>query len=114
MTGYTSGIRKYRVSILNRAEATAGDYGIDSSGVQWTTDAVVWASVDWAKGMRSLNAGSIDAYAVIMVRMNYNTIINMRSRIAYDGTTYQILPETFHADKMANTIQFNAQAVLEN
>lgn len=105
-------MRKHRVSIQNRAAVAMGTYGLDSGGISWVTEATVWAAVDWAKGMRSLNAGSIDAYAVVMVRMNYNTIVNMRSRIVYQDTTYQILPETFHADMQANIIQFNAQAVI--
>lgn len=111
-TGYSSGLRDQRVTILNRKEAVMGTYGIDSSGAGWTEAATVNAAVTWSKGMRTLNAGAVDAYGVVMVRMDWNDIINMRSRISWEGQTYQILPETFHAHKRNNTIQFNAQVII--
>jgi hypothetical protein len=40
--------------------------------------------------------------------------ITPRSRILYDGVTYQILGATYHADKIENIIQFNAQAIVDN
>lgn len=113
-TGYSSGMRKHRVEIWNRQEAQTGKFGLDASGIGWQKVATVWAAVDFAKGMRSLNAGAIDAYGVILVRMDWNSHITMRSRIREDGQTYQILPETFHSDRQQNIIQFNAQAVLED
>lgn len=112
MTGYSSGLRDKRLTILNRNAAASGQYGLDSGGTGWTEAATVWASVAWTKGMRAMNAGAIDVYGVVMVRMNWNDIITLRSRIVYDGDTYQILAETFHADKKQNTIQFNAQLVV--
>lgn len=116
MTGYSSGMRNKRIDILNREKVKLGTYGRDSSGVTWSKAATVWAAVDWAKGMRAMNAGSIDVYGIVLVRMNYNDIINHRSRIRYPAGTggiYQVLPETFHADKQAGTIQFNAQAIVD-
>lgn len=112
MTGYSSGMRDKRVVILNRKAASAGKYGIDSSGVEWEDTATVWAAVTWTKGMRAMNAGAVDVYGVVMVRMNWNDKITIRSRIRYDDNIYQILPETFHEDKRANTIQFNAQILI--
>ena len=53
-----------------------------------------------------MNVGALDVYGVIMVRMRWNTIVNDRSRIMYDGKTYQILGDTFHAQRQDNTIQF--------
>lgn len=111
-TGYSSGMRRNRIVIQNRMRSMNGKFGLDSGGLEWQYAATVWAAVDWAKGMRTLNTGAIDAYGVVLVRMNWNRFITMRSRIVYDGKIYQILPETFHADKQANTIQFNAQAII--
>ena len=111
-TGYSSGMRKYRVTVINRKEAQAGRFGLDSAGITWEYGPTVWAAVDWVKGMRTLNAGAVDAYGVIMVRMNWNCAINMRSRIRWNGQLYQILPETFHDEPQANTIQFNAQVII--
>ena len=111
---YTSGLLKYRVTILNRTEAQQGRFGLDSAGVEFEPAGTVWASVDWAKGKGAMNAGALDVYGVVMIRMRWNTIVNERSRILYNGKTYQIIGETFHADRQANTIQFTAQAIIND
>lgn len=105
---YTSGLLKHRVTILNRREAQQGKFGLDSAGIEFEPAATVWASVDWAKGKGAMNAGALDVYGVVMIRMRYNTIVNERSRILYEGKTYQIVGGTFHADRQANTIQMTA------
>ena len=111
---YTSGILKHRVTILNRTSAQQGKFGLDSDGIEFESAGTVWASVDWTKGKGAMNAGALDVYAVVMVRMRYNSIINERSRIMYDGRTYQIVGETFHADRQDNTIQFHAQQIIND
>lgn len=113
MKGYSSGMRKKRVDILNRKPRKVGKFGIDSAGVEYEKVSSVWASVTWAKGLRAMNAGAVDAYRVVLVRMNYNKMVTSRSRIVYDNDIYQVLPETFHADKGENTIQFSAQVVID-
>ncbi len=113
MKGYSSGMRDKRIDIYMRKPAGIGRFGKDSSGLSWEKTCTVWASVSWAKGMRALSEGAVDAYAVAMVRMNYTNLIDMRSRIVYDGDTYQILPETFHSDRQAGTIQFTAQVIID-
>ena len=111
---YTSGLLKHRVTILNRTEAQQGKFGLDSGGVEFQPAGTVWASVDFAKGKSALNAGALDAYAVKMVRMRWNTIVNERSRILYAGKTYQIVAETFNADRQENTIQFLMQQIIND
>lgn len=111
---YTTGILRKRIEILNRTTATTNKYGIDGGGVEWDSAGCVWADVTWAKGKTAMNAGALDAYAGILVRTRWNNIITMRSRIVYDGQTYQVIPETFHADKQANTIQLNAQLIVND
>lgn len=110
---YSTGILRNRVTILNRTEATQGRFGLDSSGVEFETAGTVWAEVTWVRGKQAMNVGALDVYGVIMVRMRYNTIVNDRSRIMYDGKTYQILGDTFHAQRQDNTIQFHAQLVVK-
>lgn len=110
--GYSSGMRKHRIVIQNRTEATVSKFGLDSGGITWEETATVWAAVDFVRGLRAMREGAIDVYGIVMVRMLWTDDINMRSRIVHDGVTYQILPETFHADMQANTIQFNAQAIV--
>lgn len=111
---YPSGFLKYRVTILNRREATDSKFGLDAAGIEFTPVATVWASVDWAKGKQAMNAGALDVYGVIMIRMRWNSVITERSRIVYGGKVYQILGDTFHADRQENTIQFQAQQVVND
>ena len=110
---YSSGILRNRVTILNRTEAQQGRFGLDSSGVEFETAGTVWAEVTWAKGKQAMNVGARDVYGVIMVRMRWTSIVNDRSRVQYDGKTYQILGDTFHAQRQDNTIQFHAQLVVK-
>ena len=110
---YSSGILRNRVTILNRTEAQQGRFGLDSAGVEFETAGTVWAEVTWAKGKQAMNVGALDVYGVIMVRMRWNSIVNDRSRVMYDGKTYQILGDTFHAQRQDNTIQFHAQLIVK-
>lgn len=111
---YSTGLLKYRVTILNRREAQQGKFGLDSAGIEFEPAGSVWASVDWARGKAAMNAGALDVYGVVIIRMRWNTIVNERSRILYQGRTYQIIGETFHADRQGNTIQFQAQQVVND
>lgn len=101
-----------RITILNRTEAVPSRWGMDGEGVVWESAGVFWAGVDWARGKQAMNVGALDAYACILVRMRYTDKVGMRSRIVWDGVTYQIIPETFHRNYQENTIQFNAQAIV--
>lgn len=112
--GYSSGFIKDRVTILNRKEAVQGKFGLDSAGIEWENVGCVHANVDWQKGKTAMNAGALDAYGVKIVRMRWNNIITERSRIQYDGKTYQILPETFNANRQENTIQFLCQQIVND
>lgn len=111
---YTSGLLKHRVTILNRKQAQQGKFGLDSAGIEFEPAATVWASVDWQKGKTAMNAGALDAYGVKIVRMRWNNIITDRSRIQWQGKTYQILPETFNPDRQGNTIQFLCQQIIND
>ena len=110
---YSTGILKDRVTILNRKEAQQGKFGLDSSGVEFETAGTVWAEVTWVRGKQAMNVGALDVYGVIMVRMRWNSIVNDRSRVMYGGKTYQILGDTFHAQRQDNTIQFHAQLIVK-
>ena len=112
--GYSSGFLKDRITILNRKEAVLGKFGLDSAGIEWENMGCVHANVDWQKGKSAMNAGALDAYGVKIVRMRWNSIITERSRIQWQGKTYQILPETFNANRQENTIQFLCQQVVND
>ena len=111
---YTSGLLKYRVTILNRKKAQQGKYGLDSAGVEFEPAGTVWASVDWQKGKSGMTAGALDAYGVKIIRMRWNSIVTERSRIQWQGKTYQILPETFNANLQENTIKLLCQQVVND
>ena len=111
---YTAGLLKHRVTILNRTEAQQGRFGLDSAGVEFESAGTVWASVDFAKGKGAMNAGALDVYGVVMIRMRWNSAVNERSRIIYGGKTYQIIGETFHSDRQENIIQFHAQQIIND
>ena len=109
---YSSGILRFIIQVLNRKAATGNQYGIDGDGIEWEEGDCLHANVTWAKGVRAMNAGALDAYAVRQVRMRWTDKITMRSRIKWDGQVYQILPETFAPDKHNDTLQFLMQLVI--
>ncbi len=112
---YSSGFLKDRITILNRKEAQQGKFGLDSAGIEFEPAACgIHANVDWQKGKAAMNAGALDAYGVKIVRMRWNNIITERSRIQWHGKTYQILPETFNADRHDDTIQFLCQQIVND
>ena len=111
---YTSGLLKRRVTILNRKEAQQGKFGLDSAGIEWENMGCVHANVDWQRGKTAMNAGALDSYGVKIVRMRWNNIVTERSRIQWQGKTYQILPETFNPDRQGNTIQFLCQQIVND
>ena len=113
--GYSSGFLKDRVTILNRKEAQQGKFGLDSAGIEWEIAACgIHANVDWQRGKSGMTAGALDSYGVKIVRMRWNNIVNERSRIQWHGKTYQILPETFNADRQGNAIQFLCQQIVND
>jgi len=111
---FSTGFLKHRIVVQSRTKAKQGKFGLDSAGAEFEDTCELWAAVDWAKGTSALREGSLDAYAVVVVRMRWSPDITCRSRIKYEGKVYQILPETFHDDRQANTIQFTAQAIIND
>lgn len=111
---YTAGFLKDIVTILNRKEAVQGKFGLDSAGIEWENMVCVHANVDWHKGKSGMTAGALDSYGVKIVRMRWNNIITERSRIQWQGKTYQILPETFNACHQDDTIQFLCQQIIND
>lgn len=112
--GYSAGFLKDIITVENRKEAVQGKFGLDSAGIEWENMGCVHANVDWQKGKSGMTAGALDAYGVKIVRMRWNSIITERSRIQWQGKTYQILPETFNACRQENTIQFLCQQIVND
>ena len=112
--GYSAGFLHDVIQVLNRKEAKTSKFGIDGGGVEWEEGPCLHANVDYARGKSAMNAGALDAYAVKIVRMRWNSIITERSRIQWQGKTYQILPETFNACHQDDTIQFLCQQIVND
>ena len=111
---FSAGFLKDIITVENRKEAVQGIFGLDSAGIEWENMGCVHANVDWQKGKSGMTAGALDAYGVKIVRMRWNSIITERSRIQWQGKTYQILPETFNACRQENTIQFLCQQIVND
>ena len=105
--GYTSGLLKYRVKILNKQVASG--FGETTS---YQPAATVWADVTWSKGAKALREGALDAYDTVLIRMRYNDVVTRDSRLQHDGVTYQI--QSLHADRQANTIQITATEIVKS
>ena len=111
---YSTGMMRHRITIQNRKAAVQGKFGLDSTGPEWEDTATIWAAVDFVKGLRAMREGAIDVYGIVMVRCRYTDMITERSRIVYDGKTYQVLGETLHVDYLTNIVQFNAQVIIND
>ena len=103
---YTSGILRYRVTILNKQVAT--EFGETTS---YQPAATVWADLTWKKGQKALNEGVLDAQDTVLIRMRYNDVVTRDSRLQHGGVTYQI--QSLHRDYQDNTIQITATEVVQ-
>ena len=111
---YSAGFLHEIIIPLNRKAAAVGKYGVDSGGIQWEEGPCLHANVDYQRGKSAMNAGSLDVYAVKIVRMRWTNVFNERSRIKYQGKVYQIIPETFNGHYRENTLQFLMQLVVND
>ena len=111
---YSAGFLHDMIQVLNRKEAKTGKFGIDGGGVEWEEGPCLHANVDYARGKSAMNAGSLDAYAVKIVRMRWTNVFNERSRVKYLDKTYQIIPETWNANHSENTLKFLMQLVVND
>lgn len=112
--GYSAGFLHDVIQVLNRKEAVTGKFGLDSAGIEWEPVGCLHANVDYQRGKSAMNAGSLDAYAVKIVRMRWTNVFNERSRIKYQDKTYQIIPETWNANHRENTLQFLMQLIVND
>lgn len=104
--GYSTGILKYRLTILNKVVATG--FGETTS---YEPAATVWADISFNKGVKSLREGALDAYNTVLIRMRWNNIVTRDSRLQCDGVTYQI--QSLHADRQENIIQITATEIIQ-
>ena len=101
--GYSSGMLKHRVAILNKVDADKIEFG---EKAKYEQVACVWAEVKFTKGVRALREGALDAYDTVMIRMRWNNLVTRDSLLECAGVTYQI--QSLHADYQENIIQITA------
>lgn len=111
---YSSGFLHDIIQPQNRKEAVKGKFGLDSAGIEWEDVGCLHANVDYQRGKSAMNAGSLDAYMVKMVRMRWTNVFNERSRVKFDGRVYQIIPESWNANRRENTLQFLMQQIVND
>lgn len=111
---YSSGFLHDIIVPQNRKAATMGKHGTDSGGIEWEDGPCLHANVDYQRGKSGMAAGSLDVYAVKIVRMRWTNVFTERSRIKYGGRIYQILPETFNPNRRENTLQFLMQQIVND
>lgn len=107
--GYSAGMLKYRVAILNKKDADKIPFGAKA---EYEQVACVHADVTWSKGVKSLREGALDAYDTVLIRMRWNNIVTRESLLECDGVRYQI--QSLHADKMDNIVQITATEIIKN
>lgn len=112
--GYTAGFLNEIIVPLNRKEARSDRFGLDAGGIGWEEAGCLHANVDYQRGKSAMSAGSLDVYAVKIVRMRWTGLFNERSRIRWRDNVYQIIPETFNANRREDTLQFLMQLIVND
>ena len=102
-TGFTSGMRNHRITILNKVQPTEKAFGQKTG---YKRDGSLNSSYEFNKGTRALREGALDAYDSVMFRLNFSgdvaKKITRESLIEMNGKIYQIqsLNEDYHDNKI--------------
>ena len=104
-TGFTSGMRNHRVTILNKVQTSERQFG-EKTG--YRRDGSLWSSYEFSKGTRALREGALDAYDSVIFRMNFsaNVTITRESLIECEGKVYQV--QSLNSDRRENKIIIRA------
>lgn len=106
-TGFDSGQRQARITVLNKATGSARQFGEKTS---YQRVGKLWATYRWNKGTRALREGALDAYNTVMFQLQYSgnaaKAITRESLIEYDDRIYQI--QSLNSDHRDNKIVITA------
>lgn len=104
-TGFTSGMRDHRATILNKVQPSERQFG-EKTG--YRRDGSLWSSYEFSKGTRALREGALDAYDSVIFRMNFsaNVTITRESLIECEGKVYQV--QSLNSDRRENKIIIRA------
>ena len=102
-TGFTSGMRNHRITILNKVQQPGRAFG-EKTG--YRREGSIQSSYEFNKGTRALREGALDAYDSVMFRLNFSgnaaKKITRESLIEMNGKIYQI--QSLNADYHENKI----------
>ena len=100
-TGFNSGMRNHRVTILNKVSPSEKAFG-EKTG--YKRDGSLWSSYEFSKGTKALREGALDAYDSVIFRMNFsaNVSITRESLIELRDKVYQI--QSLNEDHQENKI----------
>lgn len=104
---YSTGMMSKRVAVLSRMAARDGEFGRGSSGQAYVVSQVVWASVDFVRGLKALREGAMDAYDTVMFRLRWNPGVTRESLLWHGGHVYEI--QQLNAERQRNQLQITAQ-----
>lgn len=106
-TGFTSGMRNHRVTILNKVSPAEKAFG-EKTGYQRIGS--LNSTYEFDKGTKALREGALDAYDSVIFRMNFSgnaaKSITRESLIEMHGKIYQI--QSLNADHHENKIIIRA------
>lgn len=104
-TGFESGQRSYRVTILNKAMPGERQFG-EKTG--YRREGSLWSSYKFNKGTKALREGALDAYDTVVFQMNFsaNVKITRESLIECQGKIFQV--QSINSDRRENKIVVTA------
>lgn len=104
-TGFNSGMRSHRVTILNKVQPGERQFG-EKTGYRRAGS--LWSSYEFSKGTRTLREGALDAYDTVVFRMNFssNLTITRESLLECEGKIFQV--QSMNSDHRENKIIITA------
>ena len=102
---YTTGMMKYRVTVAKRYQDTQETFG-KSGQPKYEILGTFWMGETFAKGVKAMHEGALDAYDTVMFRCRYNANIDRWCLLKFHGKWYQIT--SFNEDYQENQIQMTA------
>jgi hypothetical protein len=109
-TGFESGMRNHRITILNKVQPSGRAFG-EKTG--YRREGSLNSSYEFNKGTRALREGALDAYDTVIFRMNFSAnvakSITRESLVEMNGKIYQI--QSLNSDYLENKIIIRATEI---
>ena len=102
---YSTGMMNKRVTVAKRYQDAQETFG-KSGQPKYEIFGTFWMAETFAKGVKAMHEGALDAYDTVMFRCRYNANIDRWCLLKYNGKWYQIT--SFNEDYQDNQIQMTA------